>query len=461
MRTASLIALVILFPALAHATVNITEIMYDLSGTDTGREWVEITNTGNSAVDVSGYKFFEANVNHSLTLVAGTGTLAAGSSAIIADDATKFKIDWPSYSGILFDSSFSLSNTGESLALKDDALTVLDSASYDPSLGATGDGNTLQWNGSAFAPAAPTLGTYSESGDTGGGDTATTTPASSGSSGGTYTPPPSSIVVKISGARKAFMEVPMTLSARATNKSGVVDSGAQIVWSFGDGSSATGIEVTKTYHYAGTYVVTVIANNGVAKAREEMVISVTPALVHIVSASSEGIMITNDSDERLDLSQWRLSSTMGSFHIPEGTTILSEASVLFPYAITNLPIAFDATLSYPNGVVAARFAPTIVAPQPSVELASSNQVQTVEQIISLQTPVESYENKAVIAPTATSDTGVAVGAELTAPTAPPTLASAVTAPEAPKTPSGGFFHSVWTLGLLGVMALAAGAFILL
>src|SRR3989338_2889840 len=122
MRIFSLFVLVIFFPAFAHASVVFTEIMYDVSGTDTGREWVEITNTGTVSVDVSWYKFFEANTNHALVLISSSGTLQAGSSAVIADDATKFKIDWPSYAGTLFDSSFSLSNTGESIALRDGAL---------------------------------------------------------------------------------------------------------------------------------------------------------------------------------------------------------------------------------------------------------------------------------------------------------------------------------------------------
>ncbi|MBI5405884.1 lamin tail domain-containing protein [Candidatus Kaiserbacteria bacterium] len=144
MRIAGFLSLAILVPASAHAAVIFTEIMYDVSDTDTGREWVEITNTGSSAMDASGYKFFEANTNHALTLASGDGMLAPGGSAVIANDPTKFKTDWPGYTGILFDSSFSLSNTGESLALKDGALTVLDSVSYDSSLGAAGDGNSLQ-----------------------------------------------------------------------------------------------------------------------------------------------------------------------------------------------------------------------------------------------------------------------------------------------------------------------------
>ena len=162
MRTTALLALIVSFPVFAHASVVVSEIMYDVPGADTGREWVEVTNIGDTAADMSKYKFFEANINHTLIPISGNGVLLPGSSAIIADDPTKFKIDWPKYIGALFNSSFSLSNTGESFSLKDGALVTLDFVSYDPSLGAVGDGNTLQRRGSRFVSAAPTPGTYAE-----------------------------------------------------------------------------------------------------------------------------------------------------------------------------------------------------------------------------------------------------------------------------------------------------------
>lgn len=151
------------FPFRSLATkigLRITEIMYDVPGTDTKREWIEITNTSTLPVDVSQLKLFEANTNHTLTLVSGDKVVQPGSSAIIVDDPVKFKTDWPHYTGALFNSTFSLSNTGEALTLKDSALVAVNSVSYDHSLGGTGDGNTLQWNGTAFVPGAPTPGMF-------------------------------------------------------------------------------------------------------------------------------------------------------------------------------------------------------------------------------------------------------------------------------------------------------------
>jgi hypothetical protein len=155
--------LAILFPAIALASVQFTEIMYDAPGADTGREWIEITNTGQSSVDIAGYKLFESGVNHNLTLVQGTTTLEAGESAIITDNPTKFLADYPAYTGAIFKSPFSLLNTSGSFALKDKTLAVVDSVSYTVAMGAAGDGNSLHLNGVSWVPGAPNPGSNAPS----------------------------------------------------------------------------------------------------------------------------------------------------------------------------------------------------------------------------------------------------------------------------------------------------------
>jgi len=140
------------------ASVQFTEVMYDAPGTDTGREWLEVTNMGSSSVNLFDYKLFEGDVNHNVILTAGTTTLAAGESAVIAANAQKFVADYPAYSGPLFKSSFSLNNTGESVALKDNKLAVVDSLSYSSIMGAEGDGNSLHLEGGSWVPGAPNPG---------------------------------------------------------------------------------------------------------------------------------------------------------------------------------------------------------------------------------------------------------------------------------------------------------------
>lgn len=289
--------------------------------------------------------------------------------------------------------------------------------------------------------------------------TASSTPEASVVSGGatTYVPPPTALSISVSGDQNALREVPLRFNARVTTKNGTIDLGAHILWSFGDGSGGEGSTVEKIYRYAGTYLVVVTASDGSAIVRDDLSVTVKSSKVRISTVSGDGITLANDASERLDLSGWRLGTETGSFHLPEGTMLLPYASVLFPYAIINLPVSLEVTLSYPNGIVAAQYAPvatTSVVEQPSPESGSYKQVQTVEPFISTKTTVQSYENEAVIAPAPVSikETGAGAAVPLLAPLAAASVSNFRAA---------NIFHSVWTLGLVGVIALAGGAFILL
>jgi len=131
--------------------------MYDLEGSDTDREWVEVLNIDTLNIDISTFKLFENDTNHKLSIVQGSETLAPGGYAIIADDATTFLQDYPTYTGTLFDSSFSLSNSGETLSLKNGD-TVINEVTYALSTGASGDGNSLQLIDGTWQATVPTPG---------------------------------------------------------------------------------------------------------------------------------------------------------------------------------------------------------------------------------------------------------------------------------------------------------------
>ena len=103
-----ILAFLVLVPSWVVAEVSINEIMYDLEGSDSGREWVEVFNEGNSAVDLSDWRFFEGELNHKLSISHGNALIPPGGYAIIADNATTFLSEHPGFSEAVFDSSFSL-----------------------------------------------------------------------------------------------------------------------------------------------------------------------------------------------------------------------------------------------------------------------------------------------------------------------------------------------------------------
>jgi len=141
-----------------YASLEINEIMYDLeTGDDGGREWIEIFNNGDKPVDASTFKFFEGDTNHKLKLVDGNGKIEGGGYVIIAADAIKFKTAWPSFTGNIFDSTFSLSNDGETLALKNEELSV-DQYTYSSKTGGAGNGESLQKIRGTWISSKPTPG---------------------------------------------------------------------------------------------------------------------------------------------------------------------------------------------------------------------------------------------------------------------------------------------------------------
>ena len=151
---------IICVPIFAHAQVVITEIMYDLTqGPDGGREWIEVFNAGNSPVKLTDFRVVESGKSHKITAEAGDDFVAAGTYVVIADNAGKFKIDFPAYSGRLFDSAFSLSNSGETIGIADSGGKSIDSVSYNNS-SANGTGDSLQRNPSStlFAAGIPSPG---------------------------------------------------------------------------------------------------------------------------------------------------------------------------------------------------------------------------------------------------------------------------------------------------------------
>ena len=153
----SIVAVLLFVPTGVLGAVLISEVMYDLPDADEGREWVELHNTGNDAVDIADWKLSENGTNHSLTAVFGS-VIPAGAYAVVADDTEKFSADWPNYRGVLFSSSFSLRNNGEMLSLKNASSSVVVSRTYEPSAGGRGNGNTLNWINDTPRERAPSPG---------------------------------------------------------------------------------------------------------------------------------------------------------------------------------------------------------------------------------------------------------------------------------------------------------------
>lgn len=281
----------------------------------------------------------------------------------------------------------------------------------------------------------------------------TSSPTKETASAAAYIAPPSVLKVSIGGSDAVFADMPASFSASVTDAKGTKDAQARILWSFGDGSSAEGTRVEKTYRYAGSYAIVATAYDGETEAQAERTVVVAVPSVRIVSVTQEGVTIVNDAPTSLDLSAWRLTEGTGSFRFPKGATVLASSSVLFPSAVTDLPVSFDAALWYPDGARAAQYIP----PAPVEDLAAdvvSGPFPTAET-----PPRASEAARAAAASVPSVPLPKKSTAEHPVPTTP--ASSSAPAAEAPKASLHGILHSRWLIGALGVVAVAGGALLIL
>lgn len=131
-------------------SVVFNEIMYNLEGSDTNREWIEIYNDENQSVNLTGWKFIEGIESHNLKIITKS-VLMSGEFAVIVQDNETFLNDYPNFSGILIDSLFTLTEAGKTLVLKNKTGYVADNVTYSSSVGGNGNGmsvgkHKLTWN---------------------------------------------------------------------------------------------------------------------------------------------------------------------------------------------------------------------------------------------------------------------------------------------------------------------------
>jgi hypothetical protein len=157
-----------LLPLSAAAQVVISEVAYDPAGSDDGREWIEVRNTGATTVDLSKWSFSDGgSTKHALSAPpknGGKGSLAvpAGGFLILADDAPTFEVTYPAVADVA-DTTMNLKNpsAGSSLSvmLYDERKQLVDTFTYAGGTVAKNSGDTAQRFGNAIAASPPTPGT--------------------------------------------------------------------------------------------------------------------------------------------------------------------------------------------------------------------------------------------------------------------------------------------------------------
>jgi len=340
------------------ASVRINEIMYDHEGADTKKEWIEIFNDGPDDVDLSTFKLKENDTNHAIKTFGSVSILSSGQYAIIADSPVDIELELPQ-DAVIFDSTFSLSNSGELLSLVDSNGLEIDSIFYDVNLGANGDGNSLNlidgiWLARIASPGAEniTVDTPADSSDSNDNVDSTNQNTNISSVGGS-----SSEVKKI--FEKEFnlkVTIPETIivgeaalfEAKAFDIYGQEITQPHFVWTFGDGTTSVGERVAHTYKKSARYSVFVEGNYIDTNDSLKQIVQVKsdPILLENYTAGTleSSVDISNTSSFEFDVSKWTLMSNGNIFTLPEHTFILPKSSITLTDSITGWSIGNDVKL---------------------------------------------------------------------------------------------------------------------
>lgn len=355
-------ALLVSVPVFGYA-FSITEVMYDLAGTDGGREWIEVQNTTNSTQTLSKWRFYENNTAHKIKFIQGSDTVNQDEYAVIADDAEKFLSDWPDYNGVLFESAFSLTNTGETLVMQDAAGNTYQTLAYGSELGAAGDGLSLQVHDGELIPAEPTPGrenateavitedkqeVYLENTQT----------LSTHAHQVTLSEKESRPFIEISAGRERSVSIhtPVDLFAMPQRAG---RNRVKFYWNMGDGTVEKGRKVHHMYEHPGIYNVVLKAVLGSQRATSRTKIhAYKPQISSIIATSSDptvaetskqAIAIHNSAPFEVNIGGFSVKNKKEVYIFPEDTIIDPLATVYFPNKLEVFSPTTTLRLYYPNG----------------------------------------------------------------------------------------------------------------
>jgi hypothetical protein len=378
----------------AASQLLISEIHYNPVGTDDKHEYIEVCNVGSDAQDIAGYKLYESSSNHSLTLSRGSSTLGTNSCAVFVTDPATFMTDYPSFSATLFDTSFSLSNTGEALILRDGNLADVDGVSFTSSMGGNGDGQTLHRSGSSFTAGAAspgsevglvgtssgagtnTTGTGTPNTDTNTTPADTTTPPSVTTIFHTVTiEPPAQLFVRTAPSITTASGSVVTFTAEAYNAKGGGED-AQYSWVYGDGmrdaTVQSGGKVSHVYKRAGEYeaVVTATKSGLSADARVRVVVTDSP-LTLALADDDQDVVVQNTGTVPVDMTGVRLTfthNTTQTYTFPDKTRILPQKKLTLTLAdigLTDPRRPREVVLIFADGVRKLTAHGVVVVPPPA------------------------------------------------------------------------------------------------
>ncbi|MBI2120750.1 MAG: lamin tail domain-containing protein [Parcubacteria group bacterium] len=331
-----------LVPVSSLASVRVNEIAWMGTAVSSSNEWIELYNDGDTSADLSGWTLSAEGAGK--LLIPLSGTLAPKSFFILErtnDDTVPRVAADQVYTG-------ALGNGGEVLALKDGSGAEIQriNASSGWQAGDNTTKETMQWSGEAWVTALATPKAENalphasaaspkskEEEEEKAGGVAAGSEVSAHSS-----PVPLSDFSEkpewsVSAGRERIAPAGGVLlfEAHARDEKGKSMEDAAFLWSFGDGFSGNGAEVSHFYEYPGNYIVVLNAIRQGAQAVARTAVRVFASDVVLLLAES-GVVFSNRSAYEMNVGGWKLRAGEQIYVLPEDTIIGAKEDVVFSSA---------------------------------------------------------------------------------------------------------------------------------
>lgn len=370
-------------PAASNAagSVLINEIAWMGTAAESTDEWIELYNSTQSEIDLAGWGIYEIGCAPPGLIISLTKKIPVEGyylierslddltiSDVIADDANSFKCG-------------GLNNEGETLELRDSSGAVIDSVlkkdptgwlagnketkssmermsdgTWKTNDGITKNGNDADGNSINGTPkSANSAGTSAPIPETTQPDSQPV--SSGGNSGSGSSAQPEIKILEAEAGSDIFIE-----KGKPIALNGLSSIGAESYkWYLGDGTIKDNAEITYTYQFPGTYLVTLEVGCGEKTSIDQLRVFVfggkaviSEFFVGNSSTTGQWIETYNPNSETLDLSRWILSAGDKNFIVPEFVVIPKGGFLVFSQQVTGLDISSSSKISikYPNGLVA-------------------------------------------------------------------------------------------------------------
>lgn len=339
-----LFVFLLLVPHSSLAAVYLSEIAWMGTPNSANDEWIEIHNSGSTAVDMNDWRITD-NASFDVVLE-GAGSLAPGAFGVLerTDDTSAPGTAWYVYAG-------SLANTGATLRLYDASGALVDQVAGGENWENLGGDNatkeTAQYTSGGWVTATPTpgasnrtaAGSAADTADSGDTTTASANPspttdtATSRSRAGQSREPTTPLGLTIVAPAVGYVAQPIEFTVDLRGRGSAAKAGRSVTWNFGDTGTESGRAVTHQYQYPGSYVVTA---RGQYQGDDVLVrheITILPVALAITRNRDGAVQISNTAKYELALSDYTLTAAGESYTLPPDTFLKPNAAITLPPAV--------------------------------------------------------------------------------------------------------------------------------